>query len=113
MRVSTVASTALLCIFLTASSAQADDCGLKLIASVDVNTTDALRAPLLPVTISGHATYMLLDTGAVYSMISSATADALSLPRNRSAVQVFDVGRDESSAYVTTPLTLGRLTTDH
>jgi hypothetical protein len=107
------ASAVFLSILAVSSAARAEDCGLRLVASVDVKFENGSLSPLLPVTLNGHATYMLLDTGSVFSMISAKTADALSLPRKQSAVQIFDVARDSSSEYVTTALTLGRLTTDH
>lgn len=115
MRASTAvaAGAAILLVAAAPLAARGKECGLKLVASVELKLDAESLAPLLPVTLSGHGTYMLLDTGSVFSMISPKTADALSLARKRSNVEIFDVARDSSRDYVTAPLTLGRLTTDH
>lgn len=116
MRASTAVAAgaaAVLLVSAASSAVRAEECGLNLVASVDLRLEDESLTPLLPVTLSGHPTYMLLDTGSVFSMISAKAADALSLTRKRSNVEIFDVARDSSRDYVTTPLTLGRLTTDH
>jgi predicted aspartyl protease len=115
MRASTAvaAGAAILLVSAASSAVRAEECGLKLVASVDLRLEAESLSPLLPVTLSGHPTYMLLDTGSVFSMISAKAVDALSLTRKRSNVEIFDVARDSSRDYVTTPLTLGRLTTDH
>jgi predicted aspartyl protease len=115
MRENIAGAVAALCVVILPlkASAQADNCSLKLIASVDIKFDETRLNPLLPVTLGGRAAYMLLDTGAVFSMISAKTADELSLPRKQTGYQVFDVARDSSNEFVTAPLALGRMTSDH
>jgi len=69
---------------LAGQCALADDkpCQLVRVASVDMST-DAAGTPDVPFTIDGHTLTMLIDTGGVDSMLSSATVAALALPSVR------------------------------
>jgi predicted aspartyl protease len=61
---------------LVASSAQAQNCKLQLIASLPL-TEDHYGMPLVPATLGGKHTVMLVDTGGTYSMVGQHVVDEL------------------------------------
>jgi predicted aspartyl protease len=99
------AMTALL---LPSAPAWAADCvpSLRILNSVQMQSTTDRTVMLVPVTIDGANKKLLLDTGGLVSQISRATADALNLPQRRSQRRLFDLAGNASNAQAT----LGRLT---
>jgi predicted aspartyl protease len=60
--------------------AEQGGCGLKLAVSLPMTRTDG-NVPQVPVTINGTAKTMVIDTGALYSMLMSKTVKELGLQR--------------------------------
>ena len=98
---------------VSSSIAHADDCTLKLLASLDLKLAGDVSMPLVPVSLSGQSKYLLLDTGSAFNMIAPKTADELSLKRKKGYFEVFDVSNDSSSEYVTSSFAVGHVTSDH
>lgn len=96
-----------------AAPALAEDCTLKLLASLDLKRDGDEFVPLVPVILSGQQKYMLIDTGSGFNMISATTADELALKRQKGRFQIFDVSNDYSSEYVTSSFGIGGMTADH
>jgi len=105
-----VRSPALLALLLLATPAAAADCApsLRIINSVEMQSTSNRTVMLVPVGIDGSNKKLLLDTGSFVSQISRATADALNLPQHYSQRRLFDLTGNVSSAQATLRrLTLG------
>jgi predicted aspartyl protease len=97
-----------------ASPATADECSkpLSLVASVDMVPVKDDRAVLIPVTLNGKAKLLLVDTGGALTEMSPEVATELALPRQRTAMQLYDVSGLMSDQYVHSNVQLGRLTSD-
>lgn len=98
----------LLVLLLIAAPARAADCvpSLRILNSVQMQSTTDRTVMLVPVKIDGSDKKLLLDTGGLVSQISRATADALNLPQRYSSRRLFDLAGNASNAQAT----LGRLT---
>src|ERR1700734_2098026 len=69
------------------------------------------QVDLVPVTIDGHDTEFLLDTGGVYTQISPTLVAALNLPVNRTADALVDVaGRQAAGLTMLRSFQLGSVT---
>ena len=95
-----------------AQPALADDCTLKLQASLELKFAGDEYGPMVPVTLSGQQRYMLLDTGSGFNAISPKAADELALTRQKGRFQLFDISNDYSSEYVTSSFAIGGITAD-
>ena len=107
-----VVGMVLFCVCSGAAPALAEDCTLKLLASLDLKLNGDEFVPMVPVTLSGQPKYMLLDTGSGFNMIAPKTADALGLKRQKGRFELFDVSNDYSSEYVTSSFAIGGITAD-
>jgi predicted aspartyl protease len=67
--------------FPAAHAAGAPDCPLNLVASLRIQP-DIGGRPLVPVTVGGRQKLFLVDTGGIYTMLTHATAQELSLPQS-------------------------------
>jgi predicted aspartyl protease len=68
---------------LSASAAQADEsCILQKITTLDTSA-DSMGGVLVPMSVGAANLNMLVDTGGVYSMMTSASADRLGLSQTR------------------------------
>ena len=80
-------------------SAQAADCHLTRLASVDMQTNPR---PVIEVTIAGKPYHFLVDTGAVFSEIASDVATSLGLtPKVIRGVEIFTATGNKEKTYVT------------
>jgi predicted aspartyl protease len=103
-------SPVLLTLLLAAAPAQAAECvpSLRILNSVQMQSTTDRTTMLVPVKIDGSDKKLLLDTGGLVSQISRATADALNLPQRYSPRRLFDLAGNASNAQATLDrLTLG------
>ena len=103
-------SPVLLALLLAALPARAAECvpSLRILNSVQMQSTTDRTAMLVPVKIDGSDKKLLLDTGGLVSQISRATADALNLPQHYSRRRLFDLAGNASNAQATlNRLTLG------
>lgn len=82
------------------AAAAAEDCALKLEASVDLTTTPS-GAALVPVRLAGANKKFLLDTGGYLSVVTSKTADELGLSRRTDGVFEYDASGQPLSQHVT------------
>lgn len=103
-------SPVLLAMMLIAAPAWAAECvpSLRILNSVQMQSTTDRTVMLVPVKIDGSDKKLLLDTGGLVSQISRATADALNLPQHYSRRRLFDLAGNASNAQATLDrLTLG------
>ena len=103
-------SPVLLGLLLIAAPVQAAECvpSLRILNSVQMQSTADRTVMLVPVKIDGSDKKLLLDTGGLVSQISRATADALKLPQHYSRRRLFDLAGNASNAQATLDrLTLG------
>lgn len=101
----TVAAT-----LLPGTLAQAADCvrSLRILNSVQMQSTTDRTVMLVPVRIDGSEKKLLLDTGGLVSQISRATTEAMNLPKVNSQRRLFDLTGNASNTQTTLPrLTLG------
>jgi hypothetical protein len=98
----------LLALLLLGTPARAADCvpSLRILNSIQMQSTTDRTVMLVPVQIDGADKKLLLDTGGLVSQISRATADALNLPQHYNQRRLFDLAGNASNARAT----LGRLT---
>jgi len=95
------------------SNAQAENCPpLGIATSVQLARDADGYSPVVPVEMSGQPRTMLLGTSGFATVISPRTADALGLPRQKSALEIIDQSRDYSSDYVNVPFKIGRLSSN-
>jgi hypothetical protein len=96
------------CAFGTAAYAQ--NCSIKLQATVDMLMLDPLR-PMVPVTINGVPKLLLLDTGGFTTQLTRETAKELGMKTREGRIELRDVSGNVSRDYVTADtFTLGQLT---
>jgi predicted aspartyl protease len=71
--------------------AQAEDCSLKPVASLDIRTTTD-GGVSIPVKVQGQDFYFLVDTAGVESMISPGIVDKFQFPQRPTPTKFFFVG---------------------
>jgi predicted aspartyl protease len=88
----------------TCAAAQAQDCGLKQFASIDL-VGDVSRGPVVTVMIGGKALHLLVDTGGIYNTLSPAVVAALSLDSHelRNGDELYSASGAVSRRYVNAP----------
>lgn len=86
---------------------------LQLVTSVDLVPTQEDREVLIPVTLAGQQSLLMIDTGGAMTEISPEFADAQNLPRQRTGYQLFNVAGEMSNQFVHASLQLGRLKADN
>lgn len=90
-----------------AGGAAAEDCGLKLATTVEIQLGED-GSVLVPATLGGQQTLLILDTGAFWSVARQGLIGGL--PVKRSAVEAVGIAGGRHSDYVTVPsLRLGTL----
>jgi len=99
-------------VFLVGAAAAqaAEDCApsLRILNSVQMQSTTDRTVMVVPVKIDNVDKKLLLDTGGLVSQISRATADGLDLPQRYREQRLFDLAGNSSNAQTTVPnLTLG------
>ena len=77
--VATIVSAALYGLAVLSAAADVKPCQLVRVASVDMSTDTSGTADV-PFTIDGHTLTLMIDTGGVDSMLTTATVEALALP---------------------------------
>ena len=90
--------------------AHAADCvrSLRIVNSVQMQSTTDRKVMLVPVRISGSEKKLLLDTGGLVSQISRATTEAMNLPTHYNSRRLFDLTGNVSNTQTILPrLTLG------
>jgi predicted aspartyl protease len=80
-------------------AARAEDCHLTRYASLDVKLDAALN-PMIPMSISGHQLYMLVDTGGIYSMLTERRVKELGLTQSAVHGVHFSSGGHQLDSYV-------------
>jgi predicted aspartyl protease len=92
------AACAMAALLLPCGPALAADCvpSLRILNSIQMQTTPDRTAMVVPVTIDGSNRKLLLDTGGPVTQISRATARALDLPEQPSAHRLFDLAGNVS-----------------
>jgi predicted aspartyl protease len=89
--------------------ARATACELKLLTSLPINTLPTGRISV-PATVQGRQTQLMVDTGAVISLLAAGTvADAGLRPQTLHDVDFIGFGGKRITQFVTTPLKLGDL----
>ncbi len=95
---------------LLAMPALAQDCKpLKLFASIPLSTSQDGRELYVPVRIGGQDKRLLLDTGAVVSMISDNVAKSLALGTYPASVRLYDSTGNHTNRYTKVSLKIGAL----
>jgi predicted aspartyl protease len=96
---------------ILSASAQAADCKLTRLASVDMQTDPR---PMIDVTIAGKPYHFLVDTGAVFSEIASDVATNLGLATAAvKDMEIYGAGGEELKRYaVVEDFNIGRLHAD-
>ncbi len=93
--------------------AQAEDCKpLTRLVQVDLLPSEDKRQEFVPVTIAGKDKFLLLDTGAVFAMLTHDAATDMGLELDTGNVEIFDVSGHKSNQYAATTFALGRLKMD-
>ena len=90
--------------------AHAADCvrSLRIVNSVQMQSTTDRKVMLVPVRIGGSEKKLLLDTGGLVSQISRATTEAMNLPTHYNSRRLFDLTGNVSNTQTILPrLTLG------
>ena len=82
-----------------ATPAIADDCSLRLLASLDMVPTDEPRI-LMPANINGTQVQLLIDTGSGLSSISQKAVDVLKLKPQATDWQSYDLYGNMSQQFV-------------
>jgi predicted aspartyl protease len=82
---------------------------LSLVTSIDMTPVKETRAILVPVTLNGKQKQFLVDTGGAMTEMSPDVADELALPRQTTAIQLFDVSGRMSNQYVHADFGIGTL----
>lgn len=80
--------------------AQAQDCGLKMAASIQMKPIHDGRAMLIPIKIEGTERNLLFDTGGYMSQITAAVAEELKMEYRKSMLELYDVSGNKSDRYV-------------
>ncbi|MDE2184745.1 MAG: retropepsin-like domain-containing protein [Alphaproteobacteria bacterium] len=93
-------------------SAHADCKPLALITSVDLTPAPDKSAEFVPVEIAGTPKLMLLDTGGVYTEITSQVADELHLQRRQGNFELLNIAGTGTSEFATASFAIGRLKAD-
>lgn len=94
-----VATCAMAAMLLSSTLAQAADCvpNLRILSSVQMQSTSDHTVMVVPVTIDSSNRKFLLDTGGPVTQLSRATAQALDLPERESGQRLFDLTGNISS----------------
>lgn len=95
-----------------AGEPSADCKPLTLVSSVDLVPAENTSEELVPVEINGTPKLMLLDTGGVYTEITSDAVDELKLPERRGGFELYDVSGFSTSKYTMASFKLGLLHAD-
>ena len=105
----------LLCLAAAAAAlllvpARAEDCG-KLISygSIPLTQIDGHSSEYVPVEIAGGPKLMLLDTGAYFTLMNSATVNELHLTPAPSTLRLYDVTGAKAAGFVTALFRIGNL----
>jgi predicted aspartyl protease len=93
-----------------AHAALADCSPLKLVTSVDLESTADGHVHYVPVQLDGKPAKLLLDTGAANSTIWQPSAASFGLKSHSRRSIVYDVNGRQSNQEVITSLSIGRLT---
>ena len=109
MRIDLTGALALVCAIFASSWALADCKPLSLVTSVDFVPGEQNRQIHIPVTVNGKDRLMIVDTGADISSIWDESIDELGLQRSHGNLVMTDVSGRESSEYVRTPISIGRI----
>jgi predicted aspartyl protease len=98
-----LAAFALAALLSTHEPAGAADCvpSLRILNSVQMQTTPDHTVMVVPITIDGSNRKLLLDTGGPVTQISRATAKALELPERPSSHRLFDLAGNVSETQTT------------
>src|ERR1700733_9762975 len=107
--------TILALLALLPAAARAADCAPPALENQVQMTAIAMRdggqIDAVPVSINGHDTQFLLDTGGIVSQISAALAGQLKIPINRTSDALVDVtGRQVAGLAMIHDFQLGRQT---
>jgi predicted aspartyl protease len=97
-------------LLIVSAPAHAADCvrSLRIVNSVQMQSTTDRKVMLVPVRIGGSEKTLLLDTGGLVSQISRATTEAMNLPTHYSSRRLFDLTGNASNTQATLPhLSLG------
>jgi len=93
--------------------AQAENCApLAIYTTIPLTHIDGYASEFVPVEIAGVPKLLLLDTGAFFSTITSATVDELHLRPRDASIYIFDVTGAKASRYVSTTFKFGTLQGD-
>lgn len=89
------------CAFLMPESAAAADCRLKLLTSLEMSY-DAGERPLVPATIEGQNTKLVVDTGGLFGALTWQAVDQLKLRRDliNGALQIFALNGERAKYMV-------------
>src|SRR6185312_13971232 len=77
----------------------ADDCSLRLLASLDMVPTDEPRI-MMPANVNGTQVQLLIDTGSGLSSISQKAVDVLKLKPQATDWQSYDLYGNMSQQFV-------------
>ena len=95
---------------MSAASAHAQDCQLKLVNTIPLTMTNDGLVALVPVGINGTDQMMLLDTGGYATQLSSAAIEKLGLIVHEDNTKILDMyGHAAQGAVKVDSFTLGRL----
>jgi predicted aspartyl protease len=83
---------------LAPADAADESCALMKFAGIDLEY-DVVGRPIVPVLLNGHRRYLIVDTGGVYSVLDSSTADALGLRSARAGTSVIGVTGERTNRY--------------
>lgn len=75
---------------LAPATAQAQECALHYVTGVSMTPAQPNRM-MVPVTLNGAPTMMILDTGGVVSQVTRETIDTMNLTERRSPRRVLDI----------------------
>lgn len=88
----------------------AEDCApLKLITSVPLSSSAEGRSFYAPVQLGGLDKRLLIDTGAVISMVSADLVKSLNVDTYSAGVRVYDLTGEYTERYARVPFKIGRL----
>jgi len=93
--------------------ARAEDCGpLMIVSTVPLTHLEGHASEFVPVEIAGTPKLMMLDTGAAFTLMSTAVADELHLESRPATVKLYDVTGAKTDRFVSTKFKIGTLQGD-